>query len=236
MDQETGLLLLTNRYYDPGTGRFLTRDPLGSAGGMNLYGYVGNGPLAVADPSGLCPGDDDSLESDVQLYGQLGRQFLKSPDLQPGSKERVGYSGQLDTLPGIGQIKAGYQAWSGRDPIAGTDLSVGHRALFAAVAVAPALSKAEPSFATGRWFDHFVKHEAEFGGAVTTPVQYLCAARQLFGGGPEIVSFTRKTGDILFFNKATNEFGVLAKGGQIIRTYFIPRDGINYWLTQLAKG
>ena len=35
-DQETGLLLLTNRYYDPGTGRFLSRDPLGQAGGLNL--------------------------------------------------------------------------------------------------------------------------------------------------------------------------------------------------------
>jgi RHS repeat-associated protein len=53
-DSETGLCLLTNRYYDAGTGRFVTRDPIGYAGGMNLYGYVGNGPLTDADPSGLC--------------------------------------------------------------------------------------------------------------------------------------------------------------------------------------
>jgi RHS repeat-associated protein len=52
---ETGLLLLTNRYYDPGTGRFVTRDPIGYAGGINLYGYVGNGPASFADPDGLIP-------------------------------------------------------------------------------------------------------------------------------------------------------------------------------------
>jgi RHS repeat-associated protein len=52
-DPEDGLVLLTNRYYDPGTGRFLNRDPLGQAGGANLYGYVGNNPASSADPLGL---------------------------------------------------------------------------------------------------------------------------------------------------------------------------------------
>src|SRR5581483_8646764 len=52
-DSETGLVLLGWRYYDPGTGRFLTRDPIGSAGGLNLYRYVGNSPTNFLDPSGL---------------------------------------------------------------------------------------------------------------------------------------------------------------------------------------
>jgi RHS repeat-associated protein len=52
-DNETGLLLLTNRYYDPWTGRFLNRDPLSYAGGANLYGYAGNNPSSYADPLGL---------------------------------------------------------------------------------------------------------------------------------------------------------------------------------------
>jgi uncharacterized protein RhaS with RHS repeats len=46
-------VLLTNRYYDPGTGRFLNRDPISYAGGMNLYGYAGNNPTTYADSSGL---------------------------------------------------------------------------------------------------------------------------------------------------------------------------------------
>ena len=52
-DPETGLLLLTHRYYDPAEGRFLTRDPIGYSGGMNLYGYVGGNPVNMVDPLGL---------------------------------------------------------------------------------------------------------------------------------------------------------------------------------------
>ena len=42
------------RYYNPTTGRFLSEDPIGFAGGMNLYGYAKNNPLNFKDPSGLC--------------------------------------------------------------------------------------------------------------------------------------------------------------------------------------
>jgi len=38
MDVETGLDLLTQRYYDPQQGRFVTRDPIGYKGGLNLCG------------------------------------------------------------------------------------------------------------------------------------------------------------------------------------------------------
>lgn len=41
---------LRARYYDPGTGRFLSRDPLMIG---NRYSYVGNNPLNYIDPYGL---------------------------------------------------------------------------------------------------------------------------------------------------------------------------------------
>jgi RHS repeat-associated protein len=52
-DVETGLLLLTNRYYDPAAGRFVTRDPIKYAGGINLYSYAGNNPNNNSDAEGL---------------------------------------------------------------------------------------------------------------------------------------------------------------------------------------
>lgn len=52
-DAETGLVLCTHRFYDPQQGRFLTRDPIGYEGGINLYGYTQNNPVNGLDPLGL---------------------------------------------------------------------------------------------------------------------------------------------------------------------------------------
>jgi RHS repeat-associated protein len=53
-DQETGLYYYRARHYDPKTGRFLSRDPIGFAGGdMNLPRYVLNNPVIYRDPWGL---------------------------------------------------------------------------------------------------------------------------------------------------------------------------------------
>jgi len=41
------------RYYDPETGRFLQRDPIGLDGGLNLYEYAGSTPTTIVDPKGL---------------------------------------------------------------------------------------------------------------------------------------------------------------------------------------
>ncbi len=51
-DFETGLQLLGMRYYDTMTGRFVTRDPIGYEGGVNLNAYGGNNPVGNVDPDG----------------------------------------------------------------------------------------------------------------------------------------------------------------------------------------
>ena len=53
MDEGNGLLYMRARYYDPATGRFISKDPIGWAGGLNLYAYTGNNPVNRIDPTGL---------------------------------------------------------------------------------------------------------------------------------------------------------------------------------------
>jgi len=59
-DDETGLNYYGYRYYDPSTGRWLNHDPIGEQGGINLYDYVGNGPVNQSDPFGLSSVADPS--------------------------------------------------------------------------------------------------------------------------------------------------------------------------------
>jgi RHS repeat-associated protein len=54
-DRRSELSLTRYRGYDPTLGRWLSRDPIGLAGGVNLYGYVDNDPLSLFDPTGLAP-------------------------------------------------------------------------------------------------------------------------------------------------------------------------------------
>jgi RHS repeat-associated protein len=52
---KSGLSYARNRYYDPVAGRFTQEDPIGLAGGMNLYGFAAGDPINFSDPFGLCP-------------------------------------------------------------------------------------------------------------------------------------------------------------------------------------
>ena len=52
-EEDTGLKLLGQRWYDGEVGRFISRDPIGEEGGLNLYVYVGNRGSNLRDPYGL---------------------------------------------------------------------------------------------------------------------------------------------------------------------------------------
>ena len=67
-DTETGLLCLTHRYYDPGTGKFINRDPIGYAGGENLYGFADGNPVNESDPDGFAP--------HIRAHGGNGHHFV----------------------------------------------------------------------------------------------------------------------------------------------------------------
>jgi RHS repeat-associated protein len=93
-----GVFYMRSRYYSPAIGRFISRDPAGLAGGINLYAYAGDSPTNFTDPTGT---GLDSLEGpgDVCCYSGVGIptsfQFDFGSPLSP-----IANQGGLDILQG----------------------------------------------------------------------------------------------------------------------------------------
>jgi len=63
-----------HRFYDPVTGRYVSADPIGLAGGMNLYAYVQNDPVNWVDPWGLVTLNEartNLIQQKVEPTGQV---------------------------------------------------------------------------------------------------------------------------------------------------------------------
>ncbi len=70
-DEETGLHYNRFRYFDPDAGRYISKDPVGLAGGENLYKYNSN-PINWIDPFGLAP-CSPKINSKHIFHGETNR-------------------------------------------------------------------------------------------------------------------------------------------------------------------
>ncbi len=61
-DPEVEPYYVPNRSYNAMLGRWLQRDPIGYAGGVNLYGYVGGGAVVAVDPTRILTKADRDFE------------------------------------------------------------------------------------------------------------------------------------------------------------------------------
>ena len=75
-DPESGLHFYRARTYEAITGRFLQVDPIGFAGGINLYAYVGNNPTNIVDPFGWVSFKDIFRNPKVKAIGGAAAGFL----------------------------------------------------------------------------------------------------------------------------------------------------------------
>jgi len=90
-----GMVEVANAFYDPGLQRWLNRDPIQEAGGLNLHAYVDNDPLNGSDALGLwntCGhnsllnsafGKNESLKADVKKWKDASKNM---DDLKKGGQ------------------------------------------------------------------------------------------------------------------------------------------------------
>lgn len=74
-DKETNLNYNYFRDYDPSTGRYVQSDPIGLAGGINTYTYVGANPLLFVDPDGLLACTYDIPSHTLSCTNNAGQSF-----------------------------------------------------------------------------------------------------------------------------------------------------------------
>ena len=86
LDRETGLHCNLFRYYDPDTGQFTQHDPIGLAGGINLYQYAPNA-LGWVDPWGLTGKDVTTFYHAGDIKGPTDPSFGQgNKDFDPADK------------------------------------------------------------------------------------------------------------------------------------------------------
>ncbi len=78
----SGLEYRRNRQYDPASGRFTQEDPIGLAGGVNLYGFANGDPITFSDPFGLWPPE----VHDAMIASALGSSNADVASLQRASR------------------------------------------------------------------------------------------------------------------------------------------------------
>lgn len=79
-DTVTGLYYMRNRWYDASLQRFISRDPIGLKGGVNLYNYAYSSPTNFIDPWGRRPAAD--IYRDI-INDYAGRFTLEGAYLNP---------------------------------------------------------------------------------------------------------------------------------------------------------
>ena len=94
-EDASGYQYMRNRYYDPTTGRFTQEDPVGLAGGMNLYGFAEGDPVNFADPFGLRPMTPDERERMGNYCNQVDCDKI---DIHEGKDSEKENSARKDVL------------------------------------------------------------------------------------------------------------------------------------------
>ncbi|WP_157374734.1 RHS repeat-associated core domain-containing protein, partial [Burkholderia ubonensis] len=102
VDEETGLHYNRYRYYDPDSGRFISKDPIGLQGGINVYQYAPN-PVQWIDPLGLTntfPSNPDDMTKVLGVDPKIGTTPDGTPRYTwfPNSNTRIRYESHPEGL------------------------------------------------------------------------------------------------------------------------------------------
>jgi RHS repeat-associated protein len=109
----SGLYLSLFRPLNSGSGRWLSRDPLGESLELNLYAYVGNDPINSRDALGMCTDESgDENNPDDNDPSENIKHFVDALDAGTASGNAVLLAAGMDehNIPGLNFISASIAA------------------------------------------------------------------------------------------------------------------------------
>ncbi|EBV7174679.1 hypothetical protein ZU61_04655, partial [Salmonella enterica subsp. enterica serovar Thompson] len=151
LDRETGLHYNLYRFYDPDIGKFISGDPIGLAGGINLYQYAPN-PLSYIDPLGLCKkfagkGSPAERARNYRSTGQVGGKR----NIATSNYNINGQTGTADALSGMNTNNSPFLHTPADGSRKFTTFEVGHdRAFDSEVKIFEYIANKFPTTAKGR--------------------------------------------------------------------------------------
>ena len=114
-----GLLFATlvanaHAFYNPATGRWPSRDPMGEKGGFNLYAYVGNDSVNLYDRDGrevaFTYNPDGTMTAPVQIFRPMGISYFGCDDVLSVSDRSIIKKGIDGAFVRLGEVANGAQS------------------------------------------------------------------------------------------------------------------------------
>lgn len=195
---ESRLYYMPVRYYDPALGRWISENPIGIAGGGNLFEYAGNDPINATDPSGLDPWCSDGLHV-VDWHWHDGDLVPVCDYDRDEFKEGTFSNGDRPSFP-VGGSPYHPPRPSPKDPRPGQ-----HGGRGAGGPRGPTTEPPNPEVAdcTEKWLGAGVSFALDFSGA-----------RLIGAAGRGTVALWRARSSIAFSRRLAQEAGYLARGGR----------------------
>jgi RHS repeat-associated protein len=186
-DHQTGLVRFGARDYDPETGRWTAKDPIGFASeSTGLYSYVGNEPVNRFDPTGLAAVTRESFEACLQGVQELADGALWSAisagDTNPGA--RVGLA-TYGIIRGAGSLLCRASHWQvlTTEELVETSMAAGSLMTRAPLGRSPAVhsTASAPSALIPRTFDRLAPNGGYLGNFRTKVVLEAGATIDRYG-------------------------------------------------------
>lgn len=88
-DEESGLEYHSARYYLPWLGRWLSADPIGIQGGINIYVYGSSNPVSYQDQKGTKPTKEEETEKKIEHLEEKQKALKEEEGQIPSQQERL---------------------------------------------------------------------------------------------------------------------------------------------------